>query len=176
LRFLNAPAIQSIHDTIHGDFPMNRFLLSLTALAATAALSTGAAAQSTIKAGTLTCTGGQGVGLILGSLKSYACHFVPANGQRGESYQATVTRLGVDVGVTGKTTMIWTVLAATDTLAPRALAGAYGGAAADASIGVGAGAKALVGGSQNSVALQPVSVQGQTGVNLAVGVAGLSLR
>ncbi len=155
---------------------MKRFLIPTAAMAAMAALSTGAQAQSTIKAGTLTCTGGQGVGLILGSQKSYNCRFAPASGRRGDSYRASVTRLGVDVGVTGKTTMVWTVLAATDTLAPGALAGTYAGAAADASIGAGGGAKALVGGSQNSIALQPVSVQGQTGVNLAVGVAGLNLR
>jgi hypothetical protein len=80
---------------------MKRFLISLSAVAATAAFSAGAQAQSTIKAGTLTCTGGQGVGLILGSQKSYACRFSPANGRRGESYAASVTRLGVDIGVTG---------------------------------------------------------------------------
>jgi hypothetical protein len=34
----------------------------------------------------------------------------------------------------------------------------------------------LVGGSDRTVALQPVSVTGQTGLNLAVGVAELILR
>jgi Protein of unknown function (DUF992) len=155
---------------------MKRFFLTVAALFASAALYGPAQAQSTIKAGTLTCTGGEGVGLILGSQKTYNCRFSPSASRRGETYRATVTRLGVDVGVTGKTTMVWTVLAATDKLAPRALAGGYGGAAADASIGAGGGAKALVGGSQSSIVLQPVSVQGQTGINLAVGVAGMSLQ
>ena len=141
-----------------------------------AGTATGALAQSKIKVGTLTCTGGEGVGLILGSKKTYSCNFAPASGKPGQSYQATVTKIGLDIGVTTKTVMVWTVLASTQEMAPRALAGTYAGAAADASLGIGVGAKVLVGGSQNSIVLQPVSVQGQTGVNLAVGVAEFALR
>lgn len=134
----------------------------------------GANAQSTIKLGTLTCTGGEGVGLVLGSKKSYECRFVGSDGA-SDGYTATVTKIGLDVGVTNKTTMVWTVLAAAQPRAPRALAGSYVGATADTSLGLGAGVKVLVG-SQNSVTLQPLSVQGQTGVNLAVGVAELTLK
>lgn len=133
-------------------------------------------AQSQFEAGTLTCTGGEGVGLILGSKKSYTCKFKSGDGSVNEGYEATVTRVGLDIGVTGKSTMIWTVLSASAKLAPRALAGNYAGAAADASVGVGGGAKVLVGGSANTITLQPLSVQGQTGVNIAVGVGGMTLR
>lgn len=134
----------------------------------------GANAQSAIKLGTLTCTGGEGVGLVLGSKKSYECRFVGSDGA-SDGYTATVTKIGLDVGVTAKATMVWTVLAASQPRAPKALAGSYVGATADTSLGLGAGVKVLVG-SQNSVTLQPVSVQGQTGVNLAVGVAELTLK
>lgn len=133
-------------------------------------------AQTKSTVGTLTCVGGEGVGLIVGSSKSYSCKFTDTNGRVRESYNATVTKVGLDVGVTGKTVIVWSVLAASSALKRRALTGDYGGAAADASIGVGGGAKVLVGGSNNSIVLQPVSVQGQTGINLAVGVAGLNLR
>ena len=135
-----------------------------------------AQAKSGIEIGTLTCVGGEGVGLILGSKKSYNCSFAPATGGPTEGYEATVTKIGLDLGVTGKTTIVWTVFAASQVLKHKALKGTYFGAAADASLGLGAGAKVLVGGSGNTITLQPLSVQGQTGVNLAVGIAGLSLQ
>jgi Protein of unknown function (DUF992) len=136
----------------------------------------GANAQTKIKSGTLTCTGGAGIGLILGSKKTYKCNFVKAGSGGTESYAATITKLGLDVGVTGESVLVWTVLTSTEDFVPRALAGNFAGASADASLGLGAGAKVLVGGTQNSVTLQPLSVQGQTGVNLAVGIAELTLR
>ncbi len=151
--------------------------------AAAAALSLAAAASpvpalsqgAKLVAGTLTCQGGGGVGLVLGSKKTYTCSFNPASQRPNESYTATVTKLGLDIGVTGPTVMVWTVLATTADLPSGALVGNYGGLAADASVGVGAGAKVLVGGNKSSITLQPLSVQGQTGVNLALGVAGLAL-
>jgi hypothetical protein len=133
-----------------------------------------ALAQAKIKAGTLTCTGGAGVGLILGSKKTYSCSYTSVSGH-SERYSAAITKIGLDIGVTDNSTMIWTVLASTE-VPKRGLSGTYAGATADAAIGIGGGAKVLLGGSNNSVALQPVSVQGQTGLNLAVGVAELSLR
>jgi hypothetical protein len=154
---------------------VNRFIPVIGAIS-TLILALPAHAQGTIKAGTLTCSGGAGVGLILGSKKSYTCKFTPASGERRETYRATVTKIGLDIGVTGNSVMVWTVLAATDKLAPRALSGNYAGATADVAVGVGGGAKVLVGGSERAITLQPVSVQGQTGLNLAVGVAELTLR
>lgn len=140
-----------------------------------ALLAPSANAQSNVAVGTLTCTGGEGVGLVLGSKKYYNCSF-SANAGRRENYSGTVTKIGLDIGITGQTVMVWTVLAATNDLSPRVLAGTYAGAAAEASVGVGGGANVLIGGSSNSIVLQPVSVQGQTGLNIAVGVAGLTLR
>ena len=92
-----------------------------------------------------------------------------------ETYEATVTKIGVDLGVSGHTTMIWTLLAAAQPRCGGVLAGICGGAA-DAAVGVGGGGKILVGGSDKSIILQPLRVQGQVGVNLAVGVTGMKLR
>lgn len=153
---------------------MNKHISIIGALAALV-VATGANAQAKIEAGTLTCTGGEGIGLILGSKKSYNCTFSPTSGPK-ESYRASVTKIGLDIGMTGKSVMVWTVLTSSSPMKERALTGNYAGASADVAVGVGGGAKVLVGGSQNSVTLQPVSVQGQTGVNLALGVAELSLR
>jgi hypothetical protein len=128
-----------------------------------------------IVTGTLTCKGKGTVGLIIGSKQSFACSYVPAGKTPAQSYAATITKIGLDVGVKGASTMVWTVLSSTTDLPADALAGKYAGVSADASIGVGGGANLLVGGSKDSVVLQPLSVQGQTGVNLAVGISGLTL-
>ena len=141
-----------------------------------AAAASAAHAQAKIDAGTLECTSPGGVGLILGSKTAYECRFFPAGGGPSEPYSATVTRIGLDIGITGKTVMVWSVLSTGQARRPGMLTGSYVGAAADASVVVGAGAKLLVGGSQNAITLQPLSVQGQSGVNLAVGVAELTIR
>ncbi len=134
------------------------------------------AAEAKLVAGTLTCKGHGTVGLIIGSKESLDCDFNPAGSGPHHGYVASVTKLGLDIGVKGPSTLIWTVLSSTTALPRGALAGDYGGVSADASIGVGGGANVLLGGSNKSIALQPLSVQGQTGVNLAVGVTGLTLR
>ena len=151
-------------------------LSAVIALAAFAIAGAAQSAQAAVKIGTLTCVGGEGIGLILGSKKWYSCDFAPAGNGEPDHYEASVTKLGLDIGVTGRTTMVWAVLAATKARRHHELAGNYGGVSADASLGLGAGAKVLVGGSMRSLTLQPLSVQGQTGVNLALGVAGMKLR
>jgi hypothetical protein len=159
-----------------------RIFLATSLLAALVGLPllqpTGASAQSDtakVVAGTLTCKGKGSVGLIIGSKETLTCQFSPAGKSPPQNYTATITRIGLDVGVKGASTMVWTVLYSTDEMPANALEGKYGGVSADASIGVGGGANVLVGGSKDSVLLQPLSVQGQTGINLAVGVSGLSL-
>lgn len=151
---------------------------AVAVLAAAATLSTGSMVSAAPKlvAGTLTCYGQGSIGAIIGSKQKLRCSFNPAGPGRNARYSASITRVGVDIGVTGQSTMIWTVLASTDRLPRGALNGTYGGIAADASVGIGGGANALVGGSDRSIVLQPVSVKGQTGLNLAVGVAELSLH
>ena len=157
---------------------MNALKTGLAALALIAVATAGAApsfAKSGVRVGALNCVVEGGVGLILGSKKSMVCTFKPAGGARSEKYKGSITRLGVDIGVTGKAYMTWAVFAPSK-LKAGSLAGNYGGAGAEATIGVGLGANVLVGGFKKSVALQPLSVQGQTGLNVAAGVAGLKLR
>lgn len=151
-------------------------ILGGAAIALAAGIAAPVFAQGQIAVGNLTCIGGEGVGLILGSQKTYRCTFAPTSNAGKQTYQATVTKIGLDVGVTGQSVMVWTVLASGANVAPGMLAGNYTGAAADASLGLGGGAKVLVGGSSKSIVLQPLSVQGQTGINIAVGIAGMTLR
>ena len=93
-----------------------------------------------------------------------------------DGYIATVTKVGLDLGITDQTAVSWVVFAPTVQLGPGDLSGNYAGVDASAAVGVGLGANALVGGSANSFALQPLSVQGQTGLSVAAGVQSLQLR
>jgi hypothetical protein len=95
---------------------------------------------------------------------------------RREHYVGNVSKFGVDIGYTPASVIIWTVVAPTGRIAPGSLSGDYAGATAGASVGAGLGANALIGGSNNQIALQPVSVDAKRGLNLAVGIASLTLQ
>lgn len=156
---------------------MKKWIVSAGAIALVAAImaATPASARSGVKIGSLNCNVAGGVGLILGSRRQMTCRFRPAGGGRAERYTGRITRLGIDIGVTGRAQMVWAVFAP-GRVKRGALAGTYGGASAQATIGVGLGANVLVGGFRRTIALQPLSIQGQTGVNVAAGIAGLRLR
>ncbi len=150
----------------------------LATMAFLAALNTSLAAQETnrTKAGVLSCRTSASVGLIVGSHQKLSCRFTPDGGGPPETYFGHINRVGLDVGIRAGGAMAWVVLAPTNGVHHGALAGKYVGASGGASLGVGANANVLVGGSHRSFALQPLSVEGQVGVNLALGVAGLTLH
>jgi len=152
-------------------------LAVVAAVAVPLALPAPAMAQSSnrTKAGTLTCDISAGIGLIVGSKKNVTCVFTPAQPGPREVYVGSINKFGLDVGATSGGEMMWSVFAPSNKKF-GALAGQYGGGSAEATVGAGLGANVLVGGSDRTVALQPVSLQGQTGLNLAVGVAGLDLH
>jgi hypothetical protein len=162
-----------------GDSDMHRPLSAFAALALVAAVvlpvPSMAQAPNRTKVGTLTCDISAGIGLIIGSKKAVTCMFTPSQPGPREVYTGSITKFGLDLGATTGGEMIWAVYAPTNKRF-GALAGQYGGASAEATVGAGVGANVLVGGSNRTVTLQPVSVQGQAGLNLAVGVAGLELR
>jgi len=145
------------------------------AIAALAASFASANAMPPVRAGLLQCEGGQNVGFVVGSTTSLECVF-QSQGRRPEPYVATVRRLGLDLGVTDQTHLTWAVNAPTSRVGRGELAGNYGGVGANASVGIGGGGNFLVGGPQNSYALQPISVQGQTGLNVAAGIADVELE
>jgi hypothetical protein len=156
---------------------MKKWIISTgtVALVAALAVATPASAKTGVKIGALNCRIEGGVGLILGSSKGMACRYRPAGGGPTERYVGRISRLGIDIGVTKKAYMTWAVFAP-GKVKRGALAGSYGGASAEATIGVGLGANVLIGGFKKTIALQPLSVQGQEGLNIAAGIAGLSLR
>jgi hypothetical protein len=130
-------------------------------------------ADGGVKLGMLVCDVSGSIGLILGGTESAACTFQGPNGV--ENYKGRITQVGLDIGVTSGAIMSWAVFAPGQ-VGKGALAGTYAGATADASFAVGLGANVLVGGSQNSIALQPVSVEGSAGVNVAAGLASFQLQ
>jgi hypothetical protein len=152
--------------------------LSAVAVLAMAALALpipASAQANRTKVGTLSCDISGGIGLIITSKKELTCMFTPSQPGPKEVYVGSITKFGLDLGATAGGEMVWAVYAPS-TRKFGALAGNYGGATAEATVGAGLGANVLVGGSDRTVALQPVSVQGQAGLNVAAGVADLRLR
>ena len=138
-------------------------------------IGTPAVAQGNVQVGTLTCNVAGGWGFVFGSSKSVRCTFARAGG-RPEHYAGTINKFGVDIGYTQGGVLVWGVFAPSGGLAPGALSGNYVGATGSATVGVGAGANVLVGGSNRTISLQPVSVEGNTGLNVAAGIGSISLR
>ena len=137
-----------------------------------------AAAQQPIKrvqVGVLECRGGASVGFIVGSVTNLGC-VLRGEGMPEDRYVAVIQKVGLDIGITEETALAWNVFAPVARLAPGDLAGQYAGADASAVVGLGAGGNVLVGGSNKSIALQPLSVQGGVGLAVAAGLESLELR
>jgi len=154
---------------------MSRISTWLVALASVLTWAGQAVAQERLQAGMLACDISAGIGLIIGSQRTVSCTFTPSAPGPVEFYTGTISKFGLDLGATTGGFMTWVVYAPTSRPI-GALAGIYGGAAAEASLVAGLGANVLIGGNNNTVALQPLSIQGQIGINVAAGVAGLELR
>jgi hypothetical protein len=160
------------------DFTTMKKFLVCAALLGSLALPLSASAQSggpdRIKIGTLSCHESAGWGFIFGSSHSVRCTF--ASGDRVEYYEGSIGKFGLDVGYQKSGVLLWEVVAPTDHYGPDALSGHYGGLTAGATIGLGLDANALIGGSTSEIALQPLSIEGTTGLNVAAGVADLTLH
>ena len=159
---------------------IRRTLVVMIVLASVACSTTYAAAQDqpskpALKAGYLTCHVASGWGFIFGSSREISCTY-SSQPNYTEFYTGSISKFGADIGYLRSGVILWAVVAPTAKLAPGALEGHYAGATASAALGVGAGAHVLLGGFQNSVALQPVSIEAQNGLNLAAGIAALDLH
>ena len=130
-------------------------------------------AQS-VKAGIMTCNVAGGFGFIFGSSRAVNCTFAP-NGVAPQHYVGAINKFGVDIGYVEAAVMAWAVLAPATNPGPGSLAGTYVGATGSASVGVGVGANVLFGGFGNSISLQPLSIEGDKGVNVAGGIAEMTL-
>ena len=156
---------------------MRRFLILAGAAFAmlTASIAGASAQQGRVQIGVLECRGGASIGFIVGSVTNLGCVLRVA-GLPDDRYIATVRKVGVDLGITQESALAWGVYAPVARLGPGDLAGTYAGAQGSAAVGVGVGGNVLIGGSENSIALQPLSVQGQVGLSVAAGLESLELR
>lgn len=150
-------------------------LVAGAAIAGSVAATPASAIEARIEVGTLTCHVEGGAGFIIGSAKDMDCSFVGIDDFR-ENYTGTVRKFGLDIGATDKATIVWIVFAPTNELESGALEGLYVGLSAEASLGAGLGANALIGGFDQSIALQPFSGQVQQGLNIAAGIGTMTLR
>ena len=153
----------------------NSLIAALAATAVALAAVQAANAQQSVKVGGLRCRVSSGLGLIITSTKEMGCTYISIGGFT-ERYYGTIRKFGLDIGQTNSGILAWDVLAPTSGPRRGALVGDYVGADASATVGVGVGANLLVGGFDRSITLQPLSVQAQTGLSLAAGVASLTLR
>jgi hypothetical protein len=154
------------------------FILAGAAVTMLAASFAGVKAQQPIQrvqVGVLECRGAASVGFIVGSVTNLGC-VLRVEGMPEDRYIATISKVGLDLGITQESALGWAVYAPVARLGPGDLSGNYAGAQGSATIGVGLGGNVLVGGSANSIALQPLSLQGQVGLNVAAGLESLELR
>jgi hypothetical protein len=152
-----------------------RLTAGAAALTLCTAVSSAQAAPHDVKVGTLTCHVASGWGFVFGSSRDLRCNFQP-NRQGGERYYGSVSKFGVDIGYTEDGVIVWAVFAPSSDVRAGALQGDYAGATAGVTIGVGLGANVLIGGLDKSIALQPLSVEGNEGLNVAAGIGAISLK
>lgn len=152
---------------------LKRFLLAgATVLVLSAAGP--AFASGGVNLGSLSCRVASGVSFIFGSSREMNCVFTHADGQT-ETYHGSISRYGLDIGFVSSADIIWGVFAPTGNVASGSLVGTYLGGSADVTLGVGLGANALIGGSSKTISLQPLSLEGNTGLNIAGGIGEIEL-
>jgi hypothetical protein len=145
------------------------------AVLASSVVAAGAQQPQRVQVGVLECRGGASVGFIVGSVTNLGC-VLRSDGFPEDRYVATIRKVGLDIGITEESALAWAVFAPVAQIGPGGLSGNYVGAQGSATLGVGVGGNVLVGGSANSIALQPLSLQGQVGLSIAAGLESLELR
>ena len=157
---------------------MKTFHLTVGAAVAAATIAFAGAANAAphgVRVGELTCNVASGWGFVFGSSKDLHCTY-HGNGRHYERYTGSISKFGVDIGYTEGGILVWGVFAPSSDVGAGALAGTYVGGSAQATVGVGAGANALIGGLNKSIALQPLSLEGSKGLNVAAGIGSITLK
>lgn len=149
--------------------------LGVAAVLAFATSAPSFADEGGVNVGSLSCRVASGISFIFGSSRNMNCVFTRPDGKK-EIYRGEIKRYGVDIGYVNSARIVWGVFAPSGDIAPGSLAGTYIGGSANVTAGVGLGANALVGGSSKTISLQPLSLEGNTGLNIAGGIGEIELR
>jgi len=153
------------------------FACRLVVLTVGLLLAGAAQAQDSAKIGTLECFVAEGSGFLVGSSKDISCTLYGTDDEPLENYIGELKKYGVDIGFTRETLLVWSVFVPhNSSYQPGSLAGNFAGASASASVAVGLGASVLIGGLSENFALQPIKLNRQKGVNIAVGITRMELR
>ncbi len=152
-----------------------RLMMSAAAIGAIALAGSAEAATHGVKVGELTCGVASGWGFVFGSTKDLRCVF-RQNDRKAVHYSGSINKFGVDIGYTEGGVLVWEVVAPTSDVRPGALEGDYVGVSAGATAGIGVGANVLIGGFDKSFSLQPLSVSGNKGLNVAAGIGSITLK
>ena len=159
---------------------MLRNFLLIATLTLTAMLSSPAGAQNWTQVGTLSCKVDPNIGFIIVGHQPMQCVYNQAPGSLPQvppqSYDGAINTIGLSIGISAGSVLGWAVFAPTTGMPAGALAGEYVGVSGDIGIGLGAGANVLVGGSNRTIALQPLSLQGSVALNVVAGLSSLKLR
>lgn len=128
-----------------------------------------------VKVGTLTCDVEEGWGYVLGSQKDLSCVFKSATNGTIAHYEGDITKLGIDIGYTNAGVMVWAVVAPSSDMRLDALEGKYAGATAGATAVVGGNLNLMVGGLDKSITLQPISIEGNSGLSVTAAIGAMEL-
>src|SRR5690242_20315845 len=138
---------------------MRRFLvLAAAAITLLVGSIVGGSAQQPIQrvqVGLLECRGGASIGFIVGSVTNLGC-VLRINGVPEDYYTAVIQKVGIDIGITENTALAWNVFSLVAQPGRGDIAGNYVGVDVSAAAIVGVGGNVLLGGSNNSIALQPL--------------------
>jgi len=137
---------------------------------------TGAPALADAQVGMLSCRSAAGANYVVVSNQTFSCTFTPSTGGPVQHYSASINRVGAQIGVTNEAMLGWAVFAGSSRVGQGALVGNYGGVSGGATVGVGGNANVLVGGYQNAFTLQPLSLEGETGLNVVATITGMEIQ
>lgn len=117
---------------------------------------------------------GSGVSLLVEN-QEVDCLYRDDHGAPDEKYTGKLTKVGANISINGPGELGWAVATTSKQLIPGALAGQYAGPGVTAKLGVGGGGAILVGGSDNTISLQPFTAEAGTGLGVTAGVQNLAL-
>jgi Protein of unknown function (DUF992) len=131
--------------------------------------------QPGTQVGMLTCQMAPRTAVTMGSVQSIGCHFIPDGKYPQQAYIGEIDTVGLNVGITTDGVLVWNVLALTSSPPVGGMDGVYVGTNSDISVSAGVGADRLFGGSNRTIALQPVALEGEIEVALGLGISSMKL-
>lgn len=156
-----------------------KLIALLCAIAGLITINSPLAADSGIEVGVLNCEviPGSRLNLLIRSTADVKCSYTK-DGQSEHYIGETGIALGLDLSFKQDEKLAFSVIAASEDVRPgaKALGGKYVGGELSAAVGLGLGAKALVGGGAKNIGLQPIALETSTGIGASGGLSFLYIQ